>query len=174
MELIFSPIIFLTTLSLLLLYLKIFVVNRKSTTYILIQIVLWLNLLFYIAMTLSVIFSCSPVHKFWDRLVPGKCINAYPHITTSAAFNVASNFATVFLPVRAVWKLQMPLKRKIGVSTVFMGGLLYEFRFFLKFLRMRLILYSACFASIMRLYLSIKDGNKPDVTYNMTAIMLWT
>ena len=125
MEIVFGPIIFLTELSLLLLYMKIFVVNHKSATYFLIQLVLWLNLLFYIGMTLSVIFMCSPINKFWQRTLPGKCADHFAIIVVSAAFNVVSNFVTVFLPVRAIWQLQMPLKRKIAVSTVFLAGILY-------------------------------------------------
>lgn len=128
MEVIFGPVIFFTELSLLLLYIKIFVVNYRSATYILIQLVLWLNAFFYMAMTLSVIFMCSPVAKFWNPLQPGRCLNSFAIIVTSAAFNVASNITTVFLPVRAIWRLQMPLKRKIGVSAVFMTGLLYVFQ----------------------------------------------
>jgi hypothetical protein len=104
---------------------KIFVVNHKSTTYLLIQLVLWLNFLFYTAMTLSVIFMCSPIRKFWNPTLPGHCVNSFAIIVVSAVFNVVSNIATVFLPVRAIWQLQMPMKRKLGVSSVFMAGLLY-------------------------------------------------
>ena len=131
MEVIFSPIIFVTELSILLLYLKLFVCNRKSTTYILIQLVLWLNFFFYTAMMLSLIFLCTPVRKFWNPKLPGRCSNSFAHIVVSALFNVVSNFATVILPIRAIWKLQMPMKKKIGVSTLFMAGLLYAFQGFL-------------------------------------------
>ena len=174
METIFGPVIFFTELSLLLLYLKIFVVNRRSTTFVLIQLVLWVNLLFYTAMTLGVIFMCSPIRKFWNPTLSGHCSDAYAIIVVSAAFNVVSNIATVFLPVRAIWQLQMPTKRKIGVSAVFMAGILYASHCIPRCSKMRLIVYSACFASIMRLYLTVKDGHSPDITYNMTAIMLWT
>lgn len=124
MEIIFGPIIFFTEMSLLLLYSKIFVVSRRSTTWVLIQLVLWANLLFYTAMTLACIFACSPIHKFWHPTVPGHCVNAYAIILVSAIFNVVSNFATVFLPVHAIWQLRMPTQRKIGVSAVFLAGLL--------------------------------------------------
>lgn len=124
MEIIFGPIIFFTEMSILLLYQKIFVVNRKSTTFILIQLVLWANLLFYTAMTLAVIFACSPIKKFWYPTIPGKCTSSAATILASAIFNVISNAVTVVLPVNAIWQLQMPTRRKIGVSAVFMAGLL--------------------------------------------------
>ena len=106
---------------------KLFVVNRKSATYVLIQIVLYANLLFYIGMTLAVVFMCTPVRKFWMRTLPGTCADSFAIIVVSAAFNVASNLATVVLPVRAVWQLTLPLKKKLAISTIFAAGLLYAF-----------------------------------------------
>ena len=123
-DIIFAPLIFFTELSLLLLYSSIFVVNRRSTTSILIQIVLWTNLLFYIAMTLACIFACSPINKYWYPNIPGHCAEASSVILAAAIFNVVSNSVTVVLPVHAIWQLQMPSRKKIGASAVFMAGLL--------------------------------------------------
>lgn len=39
---------------------------------------------------------------------------------------------------------------------------------------MKLRWCSACLASIMRLQLTVRDGKKHDITYNMVPIMLWT
>jgi hypothetical protein len=39
--------------------------------------------------------------------------------------NIISDVAVLLLPQPQVWKLQMPLKRKIGVSIIMMLGVLY-------------------------------------------------
>ncbi|MCJ1346583.1 hypothetical protein MMC31_004801, partial [Peltigera leucophlebia] len=39
-------------------------------------------------------------------------------------FNIVSDFYVLVLPLPVVWKLQLPLRKKIAVSAVFMTGLL--------------------------------------------------
>ena len=39
-------------------------------------------------------------------------------------FNVVSDFYLLLLPVPVVWNLQMPLRKKIGILTIFTTGLL--------------------------------------------------
>lgn len=41
-----------------------------------------------------------------------------------AAFNVLSDFYLLAIPIPVVWKLQLPLRRKVGVIAVFMTGFL--------------------------------------------------
>ena len=44
--------------------------------------------------------------------------------TTQGAVGVATDFFIFCLPIPVVWKLQLPLKKKIGVLAIFMTGLL--------------------------------------------------
>lgn len=48
-----------------------------------------------------------------------------PYILATSAINIASDFSILFLPVFAVWKLQIALKRKMTISAVFGTGLLW-------------------------------------------------
>jgi hypothetical protein len=41
-----------------------------------------------------------------------------------STFNIASNVFLFALPVRLVWRLQMPARRKLAVSALFLVGLL--------------------------------------------------
>ena len=44
--------------------------------------------------------------------------------TTQGAVGVATDFFIFCLPIPVVWKLQLPLRKKIGVLAIFMTGLL--------------------------------------------------
>ena len=88
-------------------------------------LVIWLNFCFYIADIFSEIFLCNPREKYWNVLITtGHCYDANAVNTASGAFNTFSDFLTLLLPQRVIWKLQMPLKRKLGVSAIFLTGLL--------------------------------------------------
>lgn len=145
-----------TTVSLLLLYKRIFVIYKKSAAWWLIEIILWSNVLFYVGMVLAVMFACTPVRKWWNPSLPGKCSSTFGIILVSAIWNSAATLVLLFLPIRFIWKLTMSSRRKLGVSAIFLVGIF------------------ACLASLMRLQLSIRNGRNPDVTYYLMPVMLWT
>lgn len=86
---------------------------------------IWFNLLFYTAIMFVAIFVCTPRAKFWDPLLPGKCLNIETVNIVTSVINSASDIVLLFLPIICVWKLQMGLKQKIGVSAVFATASLY-------------------------------------------------
>ena len=43
---------------------------------------------------------------------------------TLSAINIVTDFYILFLPIPAVWRLQAPLGKKIGISAVFLTGIL--------------------------------------------------
>lgn len=83
------------------------------------------NLGFYVAITLVEILSCSPREKYWNVLMTtGHCLDVNDANISAGAVNSFSDFVILLLPLSVIWRLQMPLKRKIGVSAVFLTGLL--------------------------------------------------
>ena len=116
-EVIYGPILFLTKLSILLQYLRLFVPTHKGKTYYLIQCNIWLNLLFYILFCLLSTLACIPRRKIWEPSTPGHCINEKLFLIITAAFNIVSDFSILLLPLGKIWRLQMPVRRKVGVST---------------------------------------------------------
>ena len=56
---------------------------------------------------------------------PGHCINNEEVFVAGGTINVVSDFTILLLPIVEVWRLQMSIQRKIGVSAVFATGLLY-------------------------------------------------
>ena len=120
----YGLVIFLAKLSILLQYLRIFVPNHAGKIYYIVQFIIWLNLLFYIAATLVLIFICMPRKKIWEPSTPGRCVNIGIVVITTGAINVISDFSILVLPLSSIWGLQMPRKRKIVLSAVFATGLL--------------------------------------------------
>ena len=124
LEIIYGVIILITKTSILLLYSRILISQRKSVTYLLIKVLLIVMALYYTAITLVKIFECTPRTKIWERKTPGRCINIAAVLYVTAVFNICSDIAIIVLPLHVIWHLQMPVRRRIGVSAAFLVALL--------------------------------------------------
>ncbi len=92
-----------------------------------------LSLVWGVAVLFVVIFQCKPVSAFWDPAEGNgtTCISTEEFFYSIAPFNIATDVAILCLPVREVWKLQMPFKRRVATFVMFLLGGLYVFFFFL-------------------------------------------
>ena len=124
-RILYGPLIFMTKLSILLLYLRVFIPSSKSKTFFFVHLLLWTNLFFYLIGTLIKIFECTPRSKIWMPKREGHCVNVELLILVAAIINVISDFTILILPMISVWGLQMGTKQKFGVSAVFAAGILY-------------------------------------------------
>lgn len=107
----------------LLQYLRIFIPQRNKSFY-LAWILIAINIVFNIGLALALAFQCIPRRKIWSPWLPGRCINVGATLMISAVSNTVTDFATLLLPMYTIWNLQLPLKRKLGISAVFTIGLL--------------------------------------------------
>lgn len=111
---------FFTKLSILLLFIRIFVPpqTRKTKIFYASWFVIWFNLLYCIALVLVVLLQC--VNK---QEIAGKtCIDTYALLVTASCINVISDLMMLMIPLAAVWNLHMPMRKKIGLSFVFAVG----------------------------------------------------
>ncbi|KAI4118430.1 MAG: hypothetical protein LQ345_001543, partial [Seirophora villosa] len=70
--LLYAPAVFFIRLSIILQYLQIFVPNKEPfKIYLTAQILIWVNVVFYILYIFLMIFGFSPRRKAWDPLVEG-------------------------------------------------------------------------------------------------------
>ena len=84
-----------------------------------------MNFVFYLISSLLEIFSCTPIRKAWDPLVVGgHCLNVYTINVAAAAINTTSDLIILLLPQHVIWRLQMSLERRIGISAIFFTGIL--------------------------------------------------
>jgi hypothetical protein len=125
-EILYSVLMFTAKLSVLMLYLRVFVPPRSKNTWVYYSIlfVIGFNALFYIANTFIEIFSCTPREKIWNPTIPGYCINVYGVIIGTAALNMILDFMMILIPMGVIWQLQMGRKRRVEISIVFAFGLL--------------------------------------------------
>ena len=78
--------------------------------------------------TIVTICQCRPVSMYWDGLESlggNKCIQIIPFYETQAVTDIILDFAILILPIPMIWNLQMPVKQKLAVASVFLLGLMF-------------------------------------------------
>lgn len=116
--------VFTIKLAIMLEFLRIFSPGRNHNTFWIYHILIWLNFLFYVIVSFLNIFPCQPIKKYWKPWIDGRCLNTAKINIAIACFNSASNLSLLIVPQKVIWNLQMTFKRRIGVSTIFLAGLL--------------------------------------------------
>ena len=87
--------------------------------------------LYYFVAIMFQIFLCTPREKIWNLLLEGgHCFNS------DALFQATG--------MRAVWKLQISIAKKLGVTAIFATGLLYVFPTFPAFASKCLNMFDTC------------------------------
>lgn len=114
--------LFLSKLSLFLLYRKLFSVKRYM------RILINVGIVFAFATYMTVIplgtYYCTP-RKGQTWISPEiKCGKALPYTIASGATNIIVDLYLLCLPIPIVWRLNLSRKRKAGVLSVFMVGII--------------------------------------------------
>lgn len=79
--------------------------------------------LWWVICQFIVIFECSPIHYFWDRMpIGGQCIDVQRFFTGQSVVNIITDAVLLALPLPLIWRLQLPLGQKLGLSAVFLLG----------------------------------------------------
>ena len=78
---------------------------------------------YWIACILTICLLCRPINFNWNKTIQGTCGNVKATELASAGFNMFVDILVVCLPLPMVWRLQMPLNKKIGVTSTFAFGL---------------------------------------------------
>jgi hypothetical protein len=72
-----------------------------------------------IAFVLVGIFPCSPVSDGWSTNPDTNCIDGPAMYTAGVASNIALDILILVIPIYQIWKLHMPMLRKLGVAAIF-------------------------------------------------------
>ena len=112
-------------LSVLMLYRRLFTMRIKyfATGW-------WFNVLFASAFTISVIADalteCKTVSQLWDPNAPPEDCRTESAVSlyVFTVLNGVSDLCILSLPGPVVWGLQMPIRRKIATSCIFLLGFL--------------------------------------------------
>ncbi|KAK3693382.1 hypothetical protein B0T22DRAFT_449692 [Podospora appendiculata] len=120
-ELIFCTAISTIKLSILFFYLRVFVNQglRLATKLAMLFVGLWSTGNF-----LQVFLLCRPFAASYDPRVKGTCGNQIASFIAIGAFNIVTDVLILTLPLPTVWALKMSTGTKIGLTCVFLFGLI--------------------------------------------------
>lgn len=109
----------LIKLSILTLYLRLFNVDghlKKACYAMMGFVVAW-----GIAVLLTTIFQCSPVHAAWDKTIPDlKCFDLAAFVIGSNVPNILADAVIIALPLPLLWSLKLSTLRKLGLIALFL------------------------------------------------------
>ena len=123
-SIIYGFTVFTIKLAILLEFLRIFSPGKNHSTCWIYHSLIWLNFSFYIIVISLWTFQCQPIEKSWKPWIDGQCLKKIDTYIAGACFNSASDILLLILPQRVIWNLQMSVKKRIGVSAIFLVGLL--------------------------------------------------
>ena len=123
-ELIYIIDVTIAKVSIFLQFIRIFIPNHRSTSFYLVQVLLWGNILVFSVFLLIRIFECAPISKIWEPIIPGTCISHSFVWVCITCICLVSDVLIMVLPITWVYHLQMPSQRKIIISAVFAIGTL--------------------------------------------------
>ncbi|CAG8907933.1 unnamed protein product [Penicillium egyptiacum] len=142
----------MTKMSILMLYLRIFIQRWfRITCYLLLIIITS----YMVAAFFASVFQCIPVARAWNKTIPGSCINITTNWYANAGFSIATDIIILTLPMYPLYKSKIVFKRKIALMGVFAFG---AFVAVTSILRMRTLDFSS---------------TSPDITYDI-ASSIWT
>ena len=122
-QILYGPFIMITKAAILLLVARTFAPQKKGLTHFAVHFLIWINLMFYGAITIVKVIQCIPRERIWDSSISGSCIDLTAVLKTTGIFNTVSDLLILILPIREIWKLQMDTRHKLFVSAVFAIGL---------------------------------------------------
>ncbi|KAF2682316.1 hypothetical protein K458DRAFT_57001 [Lentithecium fluviatile CBS 122367] len=103
----------------------------------------------------ATIFSCSPVARAWNPMLPGHCVSPKILPYLSGGLNLATDLYIFALPMRPLWQLNMQLERKMKLVAVFGLGSF------------------ACIAGLVRLAKTPVLYSSLDASWNISEIAIW-
>ncbi|KAE8345104.1 hypothetical protein BDV24DRAFT_159938 [Aspergillus arachidicola] len=101
-------------------------------------------------------FQCRPIEKAWKSTLPGTCVNINVFYLANAALNILTDVMTYTLPLRVIFKLQVPVNQKVALGFILCVGLF------------------ACVSSIIRITYIPAMLSDPDSTWVIAEAMYWS
>ncbi len=143
----------LTKLSILCLYLRIFSQTwfRRTCWSLLVLISSYA-----VCSIIATIFQCTPIPRFWNKKLPGTCINVTAFWYANAIFNIVTDVIILGSVPPVIWKLRLPRRQKWGLTVVFgLGGFVFA-------------------TSILRMTTLDVASKAPDPTFGTLKSTMWT
>lgn len=121
-ELIFNTALALNKLGVLFMYHRLFEVERKIT--IAVKVLASIVIAWWVAVEVTTLLQCRPIHIFWNYSLEGKCIDIVTFFEGSAIPNAIIDIAILLLPQQIIWKLRLSRGNRIALCGIFLLGAL--------------------------------------------------
>ncbi|KAH8203349.1 hypothetical protein TruAng_002444 [Truncatella angustata] len=155
-EILYAFALGLNKISILLFYLRVF---PQQHFRVMAFVMIGLEIGFALGFGLAVIFQCGPLDgawRSWDGEYQAKCVNVNYLGWSGAGVNIFLDIATLMLPLHALSKLTMSLRKKIQILAMFAVG------------------FFVTLVSILRLRAMIQFGSTKNVTQDYVEVGYWS
>ncbi|KAI1864415.1 uncharacterized protein JN550_008972 [Neoarthrinium moseri] len=122
-EILYLVVVFLTKISICCFYLRVF---PKRALRIRIFSVIGVTLAAACAFIFVTIFQCTPIPGAWlrwDGTYEAECRDVMIQALWGAIVSIVLDVATIMLPMKEVWGLNLSIRRKVGVVLMFAVGM---------------------------------------------------
>ncbi|KAK3324969.1 hypothetical protein B0H66DRAFT_587829 [Apodospora peruviana] len=130
--------------------------QSRNAVFWALHVLLFLNAAYYLSAVFTFMFQCIPREKTWNRLLEGQCIDVAAATVVSGAVNLFLDLGILVVPIWAIFHLQLPMKRKLGISAVFGVGIV------------------TCAIAAVGVVLRVPLLSDPDLTWIITKVGIWT
>ncbi|KAJ4414490.1 hypothetical protein N0V82_007887 [Gnomoniopsis sp. IMI 355080] len=124
-------------ISICFLYLRIFPSRRF-------RVAVWATQVFNVLLVIGFIvadgFQCRPISYFWqgwDGEHEGHCVDLEAFVYSHAAFNIALDVWMLALPASQVWQLNLSMKKKAEITSMFGFGILLTLVSIIRFVSLK-------------------------------------
>ena len=118
----YPPAMMCAKVSILLFYLQIFRIKmwfRHSCWALITFVICYLSAIFFVYL-----FYCKPEAATWNYTLGGKCVDGWSVDIATGALNIVTDLIILLIPLPILWDLQLSFQRKLGISLVFLVGVL--------------------------------------------------
>ncbi|KAI1752189.1 hypothetical protein F4782DRAFT_159576 [Xylaria castorea] len=153
-ELLYNSAIALVKVAILMEWMRIFSPQSHNAFFWLCQVILWLNVAYYIASIIVESMQCTPRQLIWDPTVKGTCLDTKA-VEVISSLNVASDIVLLVTPQLVIWRLKSSAGRMVGMTLIFAVGLF------------------GVISAIFRLVAIQASLRSKDSTYSVSPVYFW-
>lgn len=155
-EILYLIVVFMTKISICFFYLRIF---PKKEFRMRVFVIIGLSAVCAVAFIVVTIFQCTPIPGAWlswDGTYESVCRDVQTQALWAAISSIILDVATIFVPMTELWALNMSLRKKLGVMTMFATGVF------------------VVVVQILRIVYLLKFSATTNFTRDYTATSIWS
>ncbi|KAF2737214.1 hypothetical protein EJ04DRAFT_561850 [Polyplosphaeria fusca] len=153
----FTLIVALLKIGILLQWIRLFVPANRGFFWWICHTTILFNVVADIAVIILTFTRCTPVPAAWDITIDGSCSMLSIYSTFFPPFiNLLTDVIILLLPHMIVWRLKLPMPKKLGIAALFAIGIF------------------ATIAGAFRLSISLASVHNGNATQLLSKLSLWS